>query len=138
MDKWRDNIPNLKPDRLCVRDGDLESWDGYADCFFVSCNAVNQPVLIDRTKDARGKWNELTKENGGPKKLYSGAWVNAIVRIWAQDDRQYGKRLNASVEAVQFNKHGDAFGGGKPVDPNEKFADVDEEVADDLVDDDVI
>lgn len=133
-DKWGKNIPKLKPDRVCVRDGDLEDWEGYESTYYVSANNGNQPVMVDRTKDANGKWNELTKENGGPRKLYSGAWVNAIVRIWAQDDPKYGKRLNASVESVQFLKHGDAFAAGKPVDPNEKFDDIDEEEADDLVD----
>ena len=133
--KWGDNIPKLKADRVCVRDGDEENWEGYADCWYVSANNANQPVLVDRVKDANGKWIELTKENGGPKKLYSGCYVSAIVRLWAQDDPNYGKRINASVESVQFFKHGDAFSGGKPVDPNEKFADVEEEEAAELDDD---
>lgn len=117
-EKW----PKLKADRVFLRDGDQEDWDGYENTFYVSANNQNQPVLVDRKKDAKGKWIELTIENGGPKLLYSGAYVNAIVRIWAQDN-QHGKRLNASIESVQFVRHGEAFSGGKPVDPNEKFDD---------------
>ena len=124
-DKWGkpEKWPKLKADRVCVRDGDQEDWDGYENCFYVSANNGNQPVLVDRKKDAKGKWIELTIENGGPKLLYSGAFVNAIVRIWAQDSTEYGKRLNCSIESVQFLRHGEAFSGGKPVDPNEKFDD---------------
>ncbi len=128
-EKW----PKLKPDRVFLRDGNLENWDGYEDHFYVSANNPNQPVLIDRKKDAKGKWIVLTTENGGPRLLYSGAYVNGIIRIWAQDSAEYGKRLNCSVESVQFLRHGEPFAGGKPVDPNEKFADIDDdEDADDM------
>ena len=125
-DKWGKKIPKLKPEKVFLRDGDLEDYDGYENCFYVSANNNNAPVLVDRKKDAKGKWVELTKQNGGPKLLYSGAFVNALVRIWAQDN-EHGKRLNASVESVQFFKHGEAFSGGKPVDPNEAFDDIDED-----------
>ncbi len=127
-EKW----PKLKPDRVFLRDGNLEDWDGYADNFYVSCNNANQPVLIDRVKDEKGKWKELTLLNGGPKRMYSGCYVNAIVRIWAQDSEKFGKRMNCSLECIQFVRNGEPFSvGGRPVDPNGKFddalADEDEE-----------
>lgn len=110
--KWGKNQPNLKPEKLCVRDGDLEAYDGYAGHFYVSSSNSRQPVLVDRDR------SPLQKESG---KLYSGCYVNAIVRIWAQDN-QYGKRVNASLEAVQFLRHGEAF-GAKPVDAMKAFDD---------------
>ena len=127
-DKWGkpEKWPKLKADRVFLRDGDQEDWDGYEGRYYVSANNQNQPVLVDRKKDAKGKWIELTATNGGPKKLYAGAVVNAIVRIWAQDN-QHGKRLNASLESVQFVRDGEAFSGAKPVDPNEKFDDMEDE-----------
>lgn len=130
-EKWGKKIPKLKPEKVFLRDGDTEDWDGYEGCFYVSANNQNQPVLVDRKKDAKGKWIELTIQNGGPKLLYSGCYVNAIIRIWAQDN-QHGKRLNASIESVQFVKHGEAFSGGKPVDPNEKFEDMEDDDEDDI------
>lgn len=124
--------PKLKPDQVCLRDGNLENWAGYEDCFYVSANNQNQPVLVDRKKDSKGKWLELTIENGGPKLLYSGAFVNAIVRLWAQEAKdivvngntiRIPNRINAGIESVQFLRHGESFSGGAPVDPNGKFDD---------------
>jgi len=127
-DKWGEEKkwPKLKPEKVYLRDGDQEDWDGYEGCFYVSANNPNQPVLIDRKKDAKGKWIELTIENGGSKLLYSGCYVNAIIRVWAQDN-EFGKRVNASIESVQFLRHGEAFSGGAPVDPNGKFEDIEDD-----------
>lgn len=110
--KWGKNQPNLKPEKLCVRDGDLESYDGYEGHFYCSAGNARQPVLVDRDRTPLDK---------GSGKLYSGCYVNAIVRLWAQDNK-HGKRLNASLEAVQFLRHGEAF-GAKPVDPMSAFDD---------------
>lgn len=118
--KWGDNIPKLKPEKVCLRDGELEDWDGYDGHFYLTASNTRPPVLVDRDRAP------LKKSDG---KLYSGCFVNAIVRLWAQDNK-HGKRLNASLEAVQFYKHGEAF-GAKPVDPNAAFDDV-SDTADDL------
>lgn len=137
ISKW----PKFKSDRVCVRKGDDENWDGYEDTIYVSANNQNQPVLNDKTKDDNGvDWDVLTLTNGGPKKLYSGAYANVIVRLWVQKPKTItvgGKpiniplRLNASLEAVQFRKHGKAFGGGAPVNTRGKFDDMIEEDDDD-------
>lgn len=116
--------PKLKPNLVYLRDGDLENWDGYEGCFYISANSDDQPVLIDRVKDENGKWVELTKENGGSRKLYAGARVNAIVRVWAQDN-EHGKRVNAEVKCVQFVGHGTPFSGNRAVNPDEAFGDDD-------------
>lgn len=116
--------PKLKPNLVYLRDGDLENWDGYEGHFYVSANSDEMPGLIDRIKDEQGKWEELTKENGGTKKLYSGAYVNAILRVWAQDNK-HGKRVNCELKVVQFVRKGPAFSGGRVVDPNEAFDDDD-------------
>jgi hypothetical protein len=111
--KWGDNIPKLKPEKVCMRDGDLESYDGYADMFYVSSSNSRKPKLIDRDKSPLDE---------GSGKLYSGCYVNAVVRLWCQDNK-HGKRVNASLDAVQFLRHGDAF-GFREVDVDEKFEDV--------------
>lgn len=126
--KW----PKLKADRVFLRDGNQEDWDGYEGQWYVSANNPEQPVLVDRVKDEdTGKLKVLTLQNGGPKRLYSGAYVNAIVRIWAQDSAEYGKRLNCSIESVQYLRKGDPFSGAAPVDPNEKFAALPDDDEDD-------
>lgn len=123
--KWGDNQPKLKPNQLCLRDGNLEDWDGYDGNYFVSSSRPAKgtpPVVVDRDR---------TPLKGTEGKIYSGCFVNAIVRVWAQDDKDYGKRINASLEAVQFVRHGDAF-GPRPVDPNEAFEDISDEFAEDI------
>lgn len=124
--KWGNNIPKLKPEKVCLRDGDLESYDGYEGMLYCSSSNTRQPVLVDRDRSP-------LDENSG--KLYSGCYVNAIIRLWAQDNK-HGKRLNASLEAVQFLRHGEAF-GAKPIDAMTAFEDVSGDFADDIGDDDV-
>lgn len=118
--KWGKNPPKLKPEKVCMRDGDQEDYDGYEGMLFVSASspANRPPVLIDRRKDEKGKWMKAH-----PGLLYSGCYVNAIINIWAQDN-EHGKRINASIESVQFLRRGDAF-GAKPVDADEAFSDDD-------------
>lgn len=111
-----DKIPKYKPEKLCYRDGDLESWEGYAGCIYLSASSPmdRKPKVIDRDR------SDLAPDSG---KIYGGAVVNAVVRLWVQDSPDYGKRVNASLEAVQFVRHGTAF-GARPVDVNEAFDDL--------------
>ena len=111
--KWGDDIPKLKPDKFCLRDGDNEEWDGYAGCMYVSASNPHRPTIVDRDR------RPLTEDDGKP---YSGCYVNAVIRVWAQDNK-WGKRINASLEAIQFVRHGEAF-GARPVDADEVFDDL--------------
>ena len=129
--KWGDKIPKLKADRVCVRDGDQEDWEGYAGHWYISANNPEKPVLITKFKDDNGKW--IPAKEGV---LYSGCYVNLLVRLWAQDHPDYGKRLNASLEAVQFVRKGEAFGGGGPIDAEDKFASIEADEGFNMGDDD--
>lgn len=115
--KW----PKLKPDRVFLRDGDLEDWEGYADQFYISASAqpADRPSVITNRKDANGDW--IPAEPGGKAAPYSGCYVNGTIVIWAQDN-EHGKRVNAQVKAVQFRRDGEAFGAAA-VDVNEEFTD---------------
>ncbi len=108
--------PQYKPDKKCFRDGDLENWDGYKDHYYISSSNSRKPTLLDRDK------TPLTEADG---KLYAGCYVVAILRIWIQDHKEYGKRINASLEGVQFYKKGEPFGAA-PLD-----ADAFDEIEDD-------
>lgn len=112
--KWGDNIPKLKSEKLCLRDGNNEDWDGYEGHMYVSASNTKRPAIIDRDK------TPLSEEDGRP---YSGCYVNAVVRVWAMDNK-HGKRVNASLEAIQFVKDGDPFSGFTPVDVDSKFEDL--------------
>lgn len=115
--------PKLKADRVCLRDGDEENWDGYAGHMYLSASSpvTRPPSVVTNRKDKDGRWIEAKVGQAGAP--YAGCFVNAIVRVWVQDNK-YGKRINASLESVQFRSDGEAFGAA-PVDPNDKFDDDD-------------
>jgi hypothetical protein len=115
--KWGANPPKIGSDKLCLRDGDEQEYDGYAGHYFLTASNAKRPVIVDRNK------TPLTEADGKP---YSGSYVNAVVRIWCQDNK-WGKRINASLEGIQFYKDGDAF-GAPPLseDAFEEFSDDDE------------
>lgn len=121
--KWgenKDKWPKIKPEKICLRDGDLENYDGYEGNLYVSCNSERAPKVISNRKDRETKkWHEPSP--GDKDYPYSGCQVNALIRVWLQDN-EHGIRINAQVEVVQFLRDGDPFGAA-PVDPNEKFSD---------------
>lgn len=92
----------LQQDKICLRDGDLVDYDGYADHFSIKASSKKRPLVIDRDKAP------LVEEDGRP---YSGCYVNASVELWAQNNN-YGKRINCTLLAVQFFKDGVPFGDG--------------------------
>ena len=118
---WGKNPPKIKPDNVQFKNGDAEEidYDGYAGCMYVSARSPKAPKVVHSKKDAEGRFVVLEESDGV---IYSGCMVNAIVRFWAQDDAEYGKRINCSLEVVQFYADNEAFSGHSPVDPDEKLA----------------
>jgi hypothetical protein len=105
-----------KSGKVCLRDGDEKpEYDGYPGNMFVSARSKSRPLVIDRDK------TPLVEADGRP---YGGAFVNAVLDLWAQDN-DYGKRVNATLSGVQFVRDGDAFGGGRPASADE-FDEVEE------------
>lgn len=112
-------------DKHPLHNGDTKtSYDGFPGNFFVSARSVKKPLVIDRDR---------TPLDQSSPRLYPGAYVNAIIDLWAQDN-QFGKRINAQIQGVQYFADGDSFGGGGTVASQDEFADlgVGEEVADPL------
>ena len=105
--KAADILKSLKAgDRLCVRDGDVKSeFPGYAGNYFINASNDVRPLVLGGGPDGRAP---VTAADG---KLYSGCYVNAIIDLWAQDNK-HGKRINASLLGVQFLRDGDRLAGG--------------------------
>lgn len=111
--KWADKgeatMKKLTADkRVCFRteertnkDGDV--YDGFEGMYSLNASNKVRPLVIDRDK------SPLTADDGKP---YGGCYVNAVIDIWAQDnkDATIGRRLNATLMGVQFAGDGDAFG----------------------------
>lgn len=128
-----------------LRDGDEEEWAGYAGHYYVSASRTTHggedsapkrpfriigPRKVKNPDTGKMEFPEVREgEQGAP---YAGCYVNAIVRFWGQDSAEYGKRINCSIEAVQFAKDGEAFGGGKKINVNDAFDDMDGDDMDDL------
>lgn len=102
--KYGDVLKALKAaDKLAMHDGDAKSdYEGYAGNYFVNASNKVRPLIIGPQREP------LVASDGKP---YSGAYVNCILEIWAQDN-QYGKRINASLLGVQFLRDGDRLSGG--------------------------
>lgn len=92
-------VPN---DKWCLRDGidkGRPEYDGY---MVLSANNRGKPTVIDD----RGSGVITDEEDSS---IYAGCYVNAKVRLWAQNNK-YGKRINAELVAIQFQKDGEALG----------------------------
>ena len=108
-EQWPTKIPTGV--KYCVHDGAEKDYDGYGPTvMYISTSATVRPVVVDEFRAP------VTEED---RKIYAGCLVNVVLRLWAQDN-QFGKRINAQLQAVQFAAAGEAF-GEKPIDPNEEF-----------------
>lgn len=101
-------------DKVCLHDGDLKaSYDGFPGMLFISARNPMRPTVLDRDR------TPLVEADGKP---YAGCYVNAVLELWAQDNK-FGKRVNATLMGVQFAGDGDAFTGGGVADADD-FDDV--------------
>ncbi len=97
-EKFGNSIP--KSLKWCIQDGDEKEYDGYAGCIAIKATTKRRPVVIDGSK------TPIADEDG---KIYAGCYVNASIDLWCMDNN-YGKRVLASLNGVQFARDGDAFG----------------------------
>lgn len=119
-DKWADKVPQRL--KKCLQPGsDKADLDGFGDGkWFFNASNKKRPGVFDRDRSA------LVEEDGKP---YAGSYVNVIVDFWAQDNK-FGKRINASLQGVQFAGDGDSFGGGSGTSVADDFEEVDESFLD--------
>ena len=104
-------------DKLCLKDGDEMGRDEYQGMYTLKASTKKRPLVIDRDQ------SPITESDNA---VYAGCYVNAIVTLWAQNN-QYGKRINAQLDGVQFNRDGDPFGDGAvSVNEFDAFADEDD------------
>jgi len=111
----------VEPDKRCLKDGATKP-DSYGDdVFFLNASNAVRPQVVDRKKNPVAEADNV---------IYGGCYVTAVVNLWPQNN-QFGKRINASLEVVQFIRDGEPF-GRKPVNVDETLPDLDEVEADGL------
>lgn len=110
-EKWGDKASTVykqimaNPKQCMYADGDLKDFNGAAGHMIVSATRAlkdGPPKIVGRD----GK-TIITESSG---LIYSGVYVNMSIDVWAQDNK-FGKGIRAGLVAVQFVKHGEAFGG---------------------------
>lgn len=98
VEKYGNTIP--KGFKLPLVDGDDKEYQGYADHVCIKASTKKRPTLVNRDK------TPIVEEDGI---LYGGCYVNASIDVWVMDN-SYGKKVLASLNAIQFVKDGEAFG----------------------------
>jgi len=111
----------LPPDKVALRDGDMfkPGVEGYENQMFLTSSNKKRPQVKEPNsapKDAKGELVDLAASD---PRMFGGVYVNAIVRLWFQENDN-GKRVNGSLEAVQYVKPGEPF-GAPPVDATSAF-----------------
>lgn len=87
----------LPASKVALKDGD-ESGKEYLEGFCtIKATTKRRPTVLDRDR------TPLAEQDGV---LYAGCYVNAIITLWAQNN-SYGKRINCSLEGVQFCADGE-------------------------------
>lgn len=105
--------------------GDREPlYDGYAGMWVIKANNTvevdeweedrkNPVQLLGPKKGKDGKFPRL-KGQSAEELIYSGAFYDIVVSIYAYDGSKHGykNRVSCSLEVVKFKRHGEAFGNG--------------------------
>jgi len=98
-DELKGKVPS---DKLCLKDGDETERAEFAGKYTIKASTKKRPLVINRNK---------APITDGDNIVYAGCYVNGIISLWAQNN-QYGKRINAQLDGVQFVRDGDPFGDG--------------------------
>jgi len=113
VEKYGASIP--KGFKMPLVDGDEKEYQGYEGQMTIKATTKKRPTLVNRDK------TPIVEEDGI---LYGGCYVNASIDIWIMDN-QYGKKVLASLNAIQFVKDGEAFGNAS--NGADDFEDLDDE-----------
>ena len=109
------------PKGCAFQDGNRKpDYEGYPGNWVLSAHRTEdkgRPLVLDTDK------SPLYQPNNEPfpgkaGRIYSGAYVNGSVDLWAQDNPS-GKGMRAELIGIQFAAKGDAFSGGTPPNPDE-------------------
>ena len=108
----------LPTDKLPIQNGDDKDYGGWAGNVIISAANKKRPVIVGRKRQPVAE--------GDIDSPYSGCVVNVLLDVWAMDNK-YGKRIIASLEAVQFAADGEPFTASS-VNVDSDFDDIDGEV----------
>lgn len=105
---------DLAADRYCLRNGDPLGKPEYMGNYVLSTSEKDPPGIRDAMNRPVTEAQDI---------IYAGCYVNLLGRIWAQNNVEYGKRINCNLLGVQFAAPGERFGHDRP-DLDEVFTGV--------------
>jgi hypothetical protein len=110
----------IPSDKICLKDGDESGRPEFEGKMTIKASTKRRPLVINRDK------SPITAEDNI---IYAGCYVHGIISLWAQVNG-FGKRINASLDGVQFARDGEPFGdGGISANEFDAFGDEPEEIA---------
>jgi len=113
----------LPEDKVCLKDGDATEREEQQGMMVIKASSKRRPTVVDNNNP---KPTPLVEEDN---RIYAGCYVNAIISLWAQNNA-FGKRINASLEGVQYWRNGEPFGPPAiSADEFDAFGTSDEEIA---------
>lgn len=92
----------LPSDKIALKDGDESGRPEFEGKMTIKASTKRRPLVINRDKSPITEADNI---------VYAGCYVHAIISLWAQQN-SYGKRINASLDGVQFARDGEPFGDG--------------------------
>ena len=92
----------LPSDKIALKDGDESGRPEFEGKMTIKASTKRRPLVINRDK------SPITADDNV---IYAGCYVHAIISLWAQSNG-FGKRINASLDGVQFARDGEPFGDG--------------------------
>ncbi len=113
--KWESILENILVDpKACFKiDGKRKDYAGYEGMFAMTAHRNEEkgrPLVLDTDKSPiYTPKSELYEGKAG--RLYSGAFINLQIQVWAQDNAN-GKAIRAEFLGIQRVRDGDAFSGG--------------------------
>lgn len=130
---WKGNADKIRAkldsDRSCLRDGEDATnssgdvYSGYEGMKFVSATKGTKPKVLRRDK--------TVIDSTEAAEIYAGCYVNAVVSIWATDQKKHGGNgIFATLEIVQYARKGEPFGAAE-LDEDDFLDDMGDEDDDD-------
>ena len=106
-------------DKMCLKDGDGLGRPELEGKYTIKATSKKRPLIINRDK------SPIIEEDNI---IYAGCHVHGIISLWSQNN-QWGKRVNAQLDGIQFFKDGEAFGdGGLSLNEFDVFGETDDDI----------
>ncbi len=112
-------VKTLSAERIALKDGSDTGREEDEGTYLIKASSDKRPLVLDRDK---------TPLTDSDQKIYAGCRVNALISLWYQDHPKFGRRVNASLQGIMFNRDDEPFGSrGASADDFDTFGD-DEDV----------